>query len=136
MPWCGVLIATLAAWGCGDASEEPVVEHMLYGSMTCTSQSASGHRGHLKLVSMGDPREAAALYSADDCLFAGPSCDYQLSFVAEGDYTVYAFIDLDDDASVDEPMPSPGDRVALGRPLYLMAKQQMDFPDSAFKPLP
>ncbi len=134
-PWnpALILLASLLG-GCG-SSEPPVPTYLFFGTATSTSVDASGAWVFLRLVGPEGRIEDAPAYIAR-CQLSGPSCEYQINQVAEGSYKVYGLIDLDGDAERLDPLPGHGDLFSQGRPLLMMDRQQMDFPDEAWRLLP
>lgn len=128
------LFGMLCMVSCGESVEQ-VPSHIFYGTLESTSVNASGHRAYLRLVGPDDDLDSDAYYITD-CRMQGPACDFQINFVAEGEYMVFGFIDLNDDALVRDPKAGPGDLVSPGRPLLIFATTRMDFPDSAWHPMP
>jgi len=122
------------ASACGEA-DPATPSYLFYGTITSTTVDASGAWAYVRLVEPGGTVEDTSLYKAG-CQLTGPSCDYQINRVLEGQYTVYASIDLDGDADWDAPLPDGGDLVSPGRPLTLLSRTAMDFPDEAWRLLP
>ena len=122
------------ACGCGQPVE-PQPTYTLYGTLTSTSVSASGKLGWVKLVGERQAIDDPALYYAA-CVLQGPSCNYKINFVPEGNYSAFGVIDMD--ANMTEPAltPSSGDLVTGGRPVFLIVTTRLDFPDSAWRALP
>ncbi|RME20997.1 MAG: hypothetical protein D6806_15445 [Deltaproteobacteria bacterium] len=127
-------LSGLSAAGCGEPPE-PEPTYTLYGTITSTSVPTSGKLGWVKLV--GDQQAIAdpALYYAA-CLMQGPSCDYKINFVPEGNYTAFGIIDMDADIAEPDLTPSSGDLVSGSRPVFLFSSTRLDFPDSSWHSLP
>ena len=130
----GLLACLWLASACGEG-EPAAPSYLFYGTITSISVDASGAWAYVRLVESGGTVEDATLYKAG-CQLTGPRCDYQINRVLEGQYTVYGVIDLDGDADWDEPRPDSGDLIAPGRPLMLLSRTAMDFPDEAWRLLP
>ncbi len=128
------ILALVFLSACGEGLEE-IPSHMFYGTLESTSVDASGHRVYLRLVGPDDQIDSDAYYITD-CRLLGPTCDFQINFVVEAEYKVFGFIDLNDDVSLVDPHPSSGDLVSPGRPLLIFGRTRMDFPDSAWHPMP
>ena len=126
------LVATLL--GCG-SPEKPVSTYLFFGTVTSTTVDASGAWAYLRLVSADGRIEDDPLYVAR-CQLSGPSCDFQINQVVEGRYSVYGIIDLNGNADRTDPQPDTGDLFSPGRPLNMLSRQQMDFPDNAWNFLP
>lgn len=129
-----LLAALLASAGCG-SSETPAPTHTLYGTLTSSTVSPNNRVGWIKLVTSEGTLTDSALYSSS-CLFKGPGCDYTMLFIPEGDYTAYAFIDMNGNTDKPALVPDSGDLVTYGKPLMLWSKTQADFPDSAWHLMP
>ena len=123
---CGLLASS-----CGEV-EEPTPTYMLSGTITSTTVGASNAWAFVRLVTPDGLLEDTPLYKAS-CQLSGPSCEYQINQVAAGRYTVYALIDLDDNAERTNPLPSFGDLLSPGRPLFMLGRQWMDFPDESWR---
>jgi len=123
---CGLLASS-----CGEV-EKPTPTHMLSGTITSTTEDASGDWTFIRLVAYQGLMEDALLYLAS-CQVSGPSCGYQINQVTEGQYTVYAVIDRDDNAERTNPLPTSGDLQSPGRPLFMLGRQVLDFPDEAWR---
>jgi hypothetical protein len=129
-----VLALGLALGACGGETP-PVPTYMLSGTLTSTSTPVSGSWGYVRLVASGGSLGDPLLLSAR-CQFVGPSCDYQKNQVPEGEYSAYALVDRDGDASASDPLPDSDDLVSPGRPLIMLDRQWFDFPDSAWHLMP
>jgi hypothetical protein len=117
--------------GCGE-QELPVPSYFLSGAMTTSSLDANGRWAYLRLVEPGGGPEAEVLYLAR-CQLTGPSCEYQINQVLEGEYTAHALVDLNGNARMNDPQADTGDLVAPARPLLMWDRQQLDYPDSAWR---
>ncbi|HOX41955.1 MAG TPA: hypothetical protein PK668_00070 [Myxococcota bacterium] len=129
-----ILALGLALGACGEEIVPPQT-YLLVGTLTSTSTPASGSWGYVRLVAAGGGLADTVLLSAR-CQFSGPSCDYQKNQVPEGEYSVYGMVDLDDDALASDPLPDTGDLLSPGRPLIMLGRQRMDFPDNAWNAMP
>jgi len=127
------LVAVLL--GCGSSSEPSVSTYLFFGTATSTTVEASGAWVYLRLVGPDGLIDDAPLY-VTRCQLSGPSCEFQINQVAEGRYTVFGLVDLDGDAARADPLPSAGDLFSPARPLTMLSRQQMDFPDNAWHILP
>jgi hypothetical protein len=129
-----ILALGLTLGACGDEMPAPQT-YLLVGTLTSTSTPASGRWGYVRLVAAGGDLGDTLLLSAR-CQLNGPSCDYQKNQVPEGEYTVYALVDLDDDVRATDPLPDSGDLLSPGRPLIMWERQKLDFPDNAWLTMP
>ncbi len=120
--------------GCGE-EQQPIVTHMFFGTVTSTSINASTSWAFLRLMKEGAKIDGSPLYLAS-CQLSGPSCDFQINEVVEGNYTVFGLIDQNANVDRSNPLPDSGDLMSPGRPLILLSRQQMDFPDEAWRLLP
>jgi hypothetical protein len=133
-PWIWATVAVALSVACGE-SEPPPATFLLFGTIESTSVDASGAWVYLRLVPPGGAREDSALYLAS-CQLSGPTCEYQINQVVEGQYTVFGMIDLVPGALSSNPLPETGDLVSPGRPLTIFDRQQFDFPDQSWRLLP
>ncbi|MBN2498347.1 MAG: hypothetical protein JXR96_27400 [Deltaproteobacteria bacterium] len=133
MRWIPTFILAACLPACG--SEQPVSTYIFYGTAICTSWSASARNVYIRLTSPDGDIESPAAYQAG-CQLEGPSCDFQHNSVAEGEYRAFGFIDMNANAAYGDPLPDTGDLVSPGRPLYMLAKQRMDFPDASWHLMP
>lgn len=117
--------------GCG-SPEKPVPTYLFFGTATSTSVDASGAWVYLRLVGPDQRIDDVPIYLSS-CQLSGPSCEFQINQVLEGHYLVYGLIDRDDDAVRTDPLPETGDLFSPGRPLTMFSRQQMDFPDAAWR---
>ncbi len=129
-----LFVSTLNWTGCGQVQPETIT-HMFFGTVTSTSIDASGSWAFLRLMEQGASLDDTPLYIAS-CQLTGPACDFQINEVAESRYTVFGIIDRNHDADRTNPLPNSGDLLSPGRPLILLSRQQMDFPDEAWRLLP
>ncbi len=129
-----ILCLATTLGGCGEEAV-PLQSYMLSGSLESTTTPASGRWAYVRLVAPGGAFGDPALFLAR-CQLVGPSCEYRHTQVLEGEYTVYAMVDMDGDADRLDPRPSSGDLLSPGRPLILFERQQLDFPDSAWRAMP
>jgi hypothetical protein len=97
-----------------------------------------GVYGYGKLVAGPNGAETATvLYSAKSAAFSGGSASFSIPDVEEGDYTCYAFIDLDGNASASAPAPDSGDWVTDGGDDISVSDDfAKDVPDGAWEPMP
>lgn len=73
------------------------------------SSASDGTKAYAKLVEAGASEYADALYFGS-ATFSGGEAPYSVSGIAEGMYNVYAFVDLDGNASGDSSsLPDGGD---------------------------
>jgi hypothetical protein len=128
------IVAASAAIDCGE-KETPVPTHTIFGTLTCTSVDPGNRVAWIKLVTAGGNLTDSSLYSSS-CLFQGPGCDFSMMFVPEGEYTVYAFVDINGNTEEPALVPDSGDLVTFGKPLMLWSKTQVDFPDTAWHMMP
>jgi hypothetical protein len=131
----GLLVLACMTEGCGESDGESVPTHIVYGRLTSTSANPGGKDGLVKVVGPSEGAEDEALYFAS-CGFTGPSCEYQIHWVLEGSYTVFAFIDMNGNAVYDFPVPDSGDLITRGRALILWETTQIDFNDDAWHEMP
>jgi hypothetical protein len=135
-----MMIGVLAAMGgglagCGEV-EEPLPTHTIYGAFTSSTVIASGHRAWAKLV--GPDGGAADEGLADaSCLLSGPACNYSINFIVEGEYTVFAMIDRNDNKAEETGWADSGDLISRGgRPLTLLANTKVNFEDDSWNQVP
>jgi hypothetical protein len=121
----------LLASGCGELDDDTIPTHIVYGRLTSTSVNPSGKDGLVKVVGPSEDILADALYSGS-CAFSGPTCEYRIHWVLEGSYTIFAFVDMNNNAAYDLPVPDSGDLIALGRALILWDTTEIDFDDEAW----
>ncbi len=134
-PCLWLLCASIWVFGAACGTEEEFIPvHMLFGNVTSTSIDASSRKAHIKLVSASGLQSDPAFYSTS-CRLVGPSCTYQITFVQENEYTVFAFIDLNGNASYDM-LPDSGDLTCGSRPLFFLDKTELDFDDAAWRRMP
>jgi len=133
LTFCLLLSASFWA-GCGQAQQQ-IATHMFFGTVTSTTIDDSGSWAFLRLMNEGATLEDSPLYITS-CQLTGPGCDFQINEVVEGRYTVFGIIDRSDDVDRTNPLPNSGDLLSPGRPLILLSRQQMDFPDKAWRLLP
>ena len=127
-----LLMAAVAVLGGCGSSEPPVPTYLFFGTATSTTVDAGGATVHIRLVSQGGLLSDTPLYLAR-CEMVGPDCEFQINQVAEGHYAVYGVVDIDGDAERTDPLPSTGDLFSPARPLTMFDRQQMDFPDDAWR---
>jgi hypothetical protein len=127
------LMALLLA-GCGEEPEQ-IPTYSLLGTLTSTSVDASQRLAYVKLVASGGDLEEAPLYRAS-CQIRGPTCDFRINFILEGQYTAHAFVDMNDNARLDTLVPDSGDLSAGGRLVVLWETTRLDYPDSLWIRLP
>ena len=120
--------------GCGER-ETPTPTHMVFGTLTSTSIDPGNRVAWIKLVAAEGNLTDSALYSSS-CLFQGPGCDYSMLFVPEGEYSMYALVDMNGNTEEPALVPDSGDLVTFGKPLILWSKTQVDFPDTAWHLMP
>lgn len=126
----GLALAALLGPGCGEESEI-IPSHMLLGTLTSSSVDAGGSWAYLRLVEPDGSLDSTILFQSR-CQFVGPSCDYQINQVLEGEYSVHAMVDMNSNAEQDDPRPDTDDLVSPVRPLLLWERTQLDYPDSAW----
>ena len=129
-----VIIGLVSGVSCGEA-EEPVPTHTIYGTATSSTVDASNRLVWIKLVQPEGTAQDIALYYTS-CLLIGPACDYKINFVPEGEYTVFAVIDMNANISDPELVPDSGDLVSAGKPIWLWEKTKADFIDSNWRRIP
>lgn len=127
----------LACWpaGCGESNDRAIPTHIIFGRLTSTSVNPGGRDGRVKVVGPADGIQAQALYSGS-CGFAGPNCEYRIHWVPEGNYTVFAFIDMNGNSVYELPSPDSGDLVTTGRALMLWDTTEVNFEDEAWREMP
>jgi len=126
------LIASMT--GCGEPEEIPPT-YIVYGTVTSTSVSAHDKIAWIKLVDIQGKIDDPALYSSS-CSMTGPSCDYKILFVGEGEYTVFGIIDMNYTASFDSIVADSGDLITLAKPLWLWERTLIDFTDEMWHLVP
>lgn len=131
----GCVELLLLASGCGDSGGENIPTHIVYGRLTSTSVNPSGKDGLIKLVGPTESLQDDAIYSVS-CGFSGPSCEYRIHWVLEANYTAFAFIDMNNNAAYDYPVPDSGDLITSGRALILWDTTEVDFDDDAWHAMP
>lgn len=131
---CVWLVGLYALAACGQG-EPPPATYLLFGSLTSTRINASGAWAYLRVVPPDGDLEDSVLYLAS-CQLNGPSCNYQINRVVEGQYTVYGLIDLVPGANPANPLPESGDLISAGRPLIVFDRLEFDFPDEAWRLMP
>jgi len=129
-----LLLAGLGLGACGEKPQQ-VPTHTLYGTVTSSTVVANQRLAWIKLVGEDGDIDEPPLYSSS-CLMQGPSCDYSMLFIAEGNYTAFAFIDMDGNAEQSELLPEAGDLVSGARPLFLLEKTRLDFLDQGWRTMP
>ena len=120
--------------GCGSA-EEPLKTYFFFGTATSTTVDASNAWVFIRFVPGSGGLEDSPAY-VTTCQFNGPNCDYQINEVVEGSYTLYGVVDMDGDANRSDPLPGSGDMYSPNRPLIVLERAQMDFPDDAWRLMP
>ena len=130
--WVALVLMTV---GCGESNGENIPTHIVYGRLTSTSVNPSGKDGLIKLVGPTEDIHDDAIYSVS-CGFTGPSCEYRIHWILEANYTAYAFIDMNDNAAYDLPIPDSGDLITPGRALILWDTTEVDFDDDAWHTMP
>lgn len=130
---CAPLV--LLASGCGESDDDTIPTHIVYGRLTSTSVNPSGKDGLIKVLGPSEGILADALYSGS-CGFSGPTCEYRIHWVLEGNYTVFAFVDMNNNATYDFPVPDSGDLTARGQALILWDTTEIDFDDEAWYEMP
>ena len=137
-PASPALLAIACCWlafsGCGQMTEQTPA-YTVYGTLTSTTVSVSGKLGWVKLVGETQGLNDPALYHTA-CVIQGPSCDYKINFVPEGNYTAFGVIDMDNNVVEPEVNPDPDDLVTGSRPVFLLESTRIDFPDSAWRSMP
>ena len=131
----GWVALVLMAVGCGESGGENIPTHIVYGRLTSTSVNPSGKDGLIKLVGPTESIQDYAIYSVS-CGFSGPSCEYRIHWVLEANYTAFAFIDMNNNAAYDFPVPDTGDLLTPGRALILWDTTEVDFDDDAWHAMP
>lgn len=134
LPASLLLLAGLGLAACGEKPQQ-VPTHTLYGTITSTTVVADNHLAWIKLVGEDGDIAEPPLFSSS-CLVQGPSCEYRMLFVSEGNYTAFAFIDMDGNVEPSELAPAAGDLVSGARPLFLLEKTRLDFSDQGWRLMP
>jgi hypothetical protein len=95
---------------------------------------ADGIFGAVKLVNAGDPMTATAIYWAKSAPFSGGIASYSIAGIAPGDYSAYAFIDVNGDAAWGpSAMPDSGSwSSADSQDITITDDQSLNFPDGGF----
>jgi hypothetical protein len=86
----------------GANGDKTTPTYTLTGTLNCTTtrgpvNPANGKTAYLKLVSAGGDSTADALYGTST-VFSDANASYSVSGVAKGTYSLWVFIDMDDDA--------------------------------------
>jgi hypothetical protein len=131
----GSVFLILLAAGCGEEDGESIPTHIVYGRLTSTTVNPSGKDGLIKLVGPAEDIQDEAIYAVS-CGFSGPSCEYQIHWVLEADYNVFAFIDMNANAAYDNPVPDSRDLISLGRALILWDTTEVNFEDDDWRTMP
>jgi hypothetical protein len=137
--WCFPLLPVLflvGCLGCGDSTEDNTPQYYsVFGTLTSTSVDASGHKAYLQLSSLEDVGSQAVSYQAD-AVFSGPSCSYQFVGVLAGSYEMIAFVDLNNNSSIQQPSSDTGDLLAQNKSVLLYSSQQIDYNDNDWHRIP
>jgi hypothetical protein len=120
--------------GCGEIEEIPPT-YIVYGTVTSTSVDAHDKIAWIKLVDMQGKIEDPPLYSSS-CTMTGPSCDYKVLYVLEGEYAVFGIIDMDYSASYESIVADSGDLITPAKPLWLWERTLLDLTDEMWRLVP
>jgi len=123
------ILFSLALAGCSIG----LASSTLSGTLNKTGV-ADGTFGAVKLVNAGDPMTATAIYWAKSAPFSGGIASYSIAGIAPGDYSVYAFIDVNGDAAWGpSAMPDSGSwSSADSQDITITDDQTLNFSDGGF----
>ena len=131
-----ILIAAIAlavAFGsCSKDSEDEEDTYTVSGKFL-KAVVADGLYGYGKLVASGGQWTDTALYQTKSAPFSGGSASFSIPEVAKGDYTCYAFIDVNGNAVQTNPVPDTGDWITRdGANISVSSDFAKDVPEDAW----
>jgi hypothetical protein len=135
LSWLLALALVMPAVSCGSQGSEQVPTYILFGTVTSTTVNTSGKVVYIWLTGEDGTMSDPALYLTD-CRFEGPVCDYKFLRIREGQYNMFALVDLNGNAAMDNPRPDSGDLVSVAIPILMWARLQKDLPDNIWRPVP
>lgn len=101
------IISLLVLWSCKKDKQDDAVFSIV--GIATKSDVADGSTLYMKLVNKGDSYDSPALYSASAVFNTGQAA-YSLTQVEEGEYQIFAFIDMNGNAvGTDDSSPDSGD---------------------------
>ncbi len=133
LPVLGLVLLLQALASCNSLVDPSFT---LSGSLS-KSGVADGVFGGVKVVTEGDSITAPALYWAETAAFNGGTAAYSISGIPPGNYSVYAFIDVNANAVWGpSAMPEAKDWSVTGSTdITIAADQILNYTDGEFEPV-
>ncbi|MDO9547535.1 MAG: hypothetical protein Q7J65_01045 [Candidatus Marinimicrobia bacterium] len=125
-----VVAFSFISTSCDDVDENSDETFTLSGTVT-KSGINDGVKAYMKLVSKGGGMTAEALYSTD-ATFSGGTATYTGTNIEEGEYILYAFIDMNGNAAgTESSAPDAGDYVTL-TDVNMNSDKTLDAPENVW----